>query len=208
LSVSPTSGTTAAGGSSDVTVSFDSSGLALGEHTALLCVASDDPVTPLVEVPVSLTVVEAQDPDPVVCDETIIGVHEGPLTITEGTTCLAAGAHVLGEVNVLSGAGLVATAAVVQGPVSAVGAAVVDLAFTQVTGPVLVSGVTGSVSLFANQVTGSVSLVGNSTGSSAIAVSGNTVIGSLSCFGNDPEPTHHGLPNTATAGKLGQCASL
>jgi hypothetical protein len=208
LSVSPTSGSTAPGGSSDVSVSFDSSGLELGEHTALLCVASNDPATPLVEVPVSLTVVEAQDPGPVVCDETIIGVHEGPLTIAEGTTCLAAGAHVLGEVNVLSGAGLVSTAAVVQGPVSAVGAAVVDLAFTQVTGPVLVSGVTESVSLFANQVTGSVSLVGNSTGGTAITVAGNTVIGSLSCFGNDPAPTHHGLPNTATAGKLGQCAAL
>jgi photosystem II stability/assembly factor-like uncharacterized protein len=141
--------------------------------------------------------------EPVVCDETITGVHAGALTVSEGVTCLAAGAQVLGEVNVLAGAGLVATAAVVQGPVSAVGAARVELVFSQVTGPVLVSGA-GSAALFGSQVTGSVTLLGNG----GPTVSGNTIIGSLSCFGNQPPPTDHGLPNTATAGKLGQCAGL
>ncbi|HEY8472186.1 MAG TPA: hypothetical protein VIL37_06060, partial [Natronosporangium sp.] len=76
--------------------------------------------------------------EPVVCDETISGVHAGPLTVSEGVTCLAAGAQVLGEVNVQAGAGLVGTAAVIQGPVSALGAATVELRFSQVTGPVLV----------------------------------------------------------------------
>jgi hypothetical protein len=210
LSVSPTSGSTAPGAVSEVTVSFDSAGLSVGEYEALLCVASNDPVSPVVEVPVSLSVVEDDDPTPPgepVCDETIVGVHAGPLTVSEGVTCLAAGAHVLGEVNVFAGAGLVATAAVVQGPVSAVGASVVDLAFTQVTGPVLVSGASSSVSLFANQVTGSVNLVNGATVGAPV-VSGNTVIGSLVCFANDPAPTSLGLPNTATAGKLGQCAEL
>ncbi|MPZ26364.1 MAG: S8 family serine peptidase, partial [Micromonosporaceae bacterium] len=50
LAVSPDSGSAGAGESSEVTVSFDSSGLEPGEFAALLCVASNDPVTPLVQV--------------------------------------------------------------------------------------------------------------------------------------------------------------
>jgi subtilisin family serine protease len=201
LTVSPDSGTTPAGESSEVTVSFDSTGLEPGGYEATLCVNSNDPVTPIVEVPVALTVLE----DEVICDQTIFGVHNGPLTVSDGVTCLAAGSQVLGEVNVLAGAGLIGTAAVVQGPVSAVGASVVELRYSQVTGPVLISGTTGGVSLFASQVTGSVSLLNSSAVSE---VAGNTIIGSLSCFGNQPPPTDHGLPNTATGGKLGQCAEL
>jgi subtilisin family serine protease len=208
LAASPESGTTPAGGSSEVTVSIDSTGLAAGDHEALLCVASNDPATPLVEVPVSLTVTEEPGPGPV-CDQTILGVHPGPLTVSEGVTCLAAGAMVLGTVNVLPGAGLIATAAVVQGPVSAMGATVVDVAFSQVTGPVSIVGATGTVSLFGSQVTGSVALVNNSTGATPIVVAGNTVIGSLTCTGNEPPPTDHGLPNTVVGGvKVGQCAEL
>jgi subtilisin family serine protease len=206
LSASPASGSTGAGESSEVTVTFDATDLEPGDYQALLCVVSNDPVTPLVQVPVSLTVTE-DGGGPVVCDETITGVHAGPLSVTEGVTCLAAGAQVLGEVNVSEGAGLIATAAVIQGPVSAIGASTVEIVFSQVTGPVLVSGATGSVSLFGSQVTGSVTLLNNSTGVAA-TVSGNTVIGSLSCFGNQPPPTDHGLSNTATGGKLGQCAEL
>jgi subtilisin family serine protease len=56
LSVDPDSGTTGPDGSSDVTVTFDSTGLAPGEYQAFLCVNSDDPNTPLVEVPVMLEV--------------------------------------------------------------------------------------------------------------------------------------------------------
>jgi hypothetical protein len=199
LDVSPASGATAGGSSSEVTVAFDASGLAPGDYAATLCVASDDPARSLVTVPVSLSVTE----DGGGCDETITGVHAGALTVSEGVTCLAAGAQVLGEVNVSAGAGLVATAAVIQGPVSAVGASTVELVFSQVTGPVLVSGA-GRVSLFGSQVTGSVTLLG----SGGPTVSGNTILGSLSCFGNQPPPVDHGLPNTATGGKLGQCATL
>src|SRR5690606_32589248 len=46
LSVSPAAGTTAPGASSDVTVTFDTTGLAPGEYEALLCVDSNDPVNP------------------------------------------------------------------------------------------------------------------------------------------------------------------
>ncbi len=56
LSVSPTSGSTAAAGSSNVTVTYDSTGLSPGSYSGLLCVGSNDPVNAAVEVPVSLTV--------------------------------------------------------------------------------------------------------------------------------------------------------
>ena len=58
-SVNPASGTTAAGASSNVTVTFNASGLAAGPYNGLLCVGSDDPVNPLVAVPVALTVTPA-----------------------------------------------------------------------------------------------------------------------------------------------------
>jgi hypothetical protein len=55
-SVSPESGSTEAGESSMVDVSFDSADLDLGVYTANLCVSSNDPVTPLVIVPLTMTV--------------------------------------------------------------------------------------------------------------------------------------------------------
>ena len=57
VSVTPTSGTTAAAGSSTVTVNYDATGLVPATYAALLCVDSNDPVNPTVEVPVSMTVV-------------------------------------------------------------------------------------------------------------------------------------------------------
>ncbi len=59
LTVAPTSGTTPAGDSSTVTVSFNSAGMAAGAYDANLCINSNDPVNPLVVVPVSLTVTDA-----------------------------------------------------------------------------------------------------------------------------------------------------
>ena len=57
LNVAPTSGTTAAGASSAVNLGFNSTGLAVGTYNALVCVASNDPINPVKQVPVSLTVV-------------------------------------------------------------------------------------------------------------------------------------------------------
>jgi subtilisin-like proprotein convertase family protein len=56
LSLSTTSGTTAGGNTDSVDVTLDSTGLAPGTYDAHLCVNSNDPDTPLVDVPVSLTV--------------------------------------------------------------------------------------------------------------------------------------------------------
>lgn len=59
LSVSDTDGTTAPHGSSDVTVSVSTAGLAHGHHEAFLCVASNDPASGLIRVPVSIDVTDA-----------------------------------------------------------------------------------------------------------------------------------------------------
>lgn len=58
LDVAPASGTTASYELSLINVDFDSTGLALGTYTAALCINSNDPATPQVEVPITLTVVE------------------------------------------------------------------------------------------------------------------------------------------------------
>ncbi|HJS28771.1 MAG TPA: FixG Ig-like domain-containing protein, partial [Anaerolineales bacterium] len=87
-SVSPSSGTTPGGSSSVVDVDLDSTGLSAGDYTGNLCVNSNDPVTPLVTVPVTLTVTgggppvidvspdsmsSTQAPDSVVTDTLTVG---------------------------------------------------------------------------------------------------------------------------------------
>jgi hypothetical protein len=57
-SVSPDMGTTAAMGSDTVTVTFDSTGLPVGEYEGTLCVESNDPNNPLVTVLLQLWVEE------------------------------------------------------------------------------------------------------------------------------------------------------
>jgi len=59
LSEAPVSGTVVAGASTDVTVTADATTLIAGNYTANVCVGSNDPVTPLVTVPVTLTVTPA-----------------------------------------------------------------------------------------------------------------------------------------------------
>jgi hypothetical protein len=64
LDVSPVSGATDSGGSSQVTVTFDSTGLPAGVHETELCIQNNDPNRPLVVVPVSLTVDDDEEPPP------------------------------------------------------------------------------------------------------------------------------------------------
>jgi hypothetical protein len=56
LSVSPAAGTTPPATTDTVDVTFDSTGMTPGTYDGLLCVNSNDPDAPLVEVPVTLTV--------------------------------------------------------------------------------------------------------------------------------------------------------
>jgi hypothetical protein len=56
LDVSPTSGSTAAGASSAVTLTYDSTGLADGTYTGNVCIESNDPDTSFTVVPVTLNV--------------------------------------------------------------------------------------------------------------------------------------------------------
>lgn len=76
LTLSPTSGSTNGGDVSSVTVGFDSTGLSAGVYTGTLCVNSDDPNMPLVEVPVDLTVTDPA-PEPLVCNAAAVGFEQG-----------------------------------------------------------------------------------------------------------------------------------
>ncbi len=68
LSAAPASGTTAADGSSDVTVTFDSTGLAAGSYSANVCVNSNDTEQPVVAVPVTMTVTGGGGDDVIFAD--------------------------------------------------------------------------------------------------------------------------------------------
>jgi subtilisin family serine protease len=56
LSLSPSSGTVGASGSTNVTATFNSTGLSVGTYSAMACIASNDANNPIVKVPVTLTV--------------------------------------------------------------------------------------------------------------------------------------------------------
>ena len=73
LSVSPTNGTTASISSSEVTLSYDSTGLAPGTYEGVLCIESNAANAALVQVPVTLDVIP---PDPVACSN-VVGFDVG-----------------------------------------------------------------------------------------------------------------------------------
>jgi hypothetical protein len=56
LDVAPTSGSVAAGASTVINVDVDASALAAGNHSAKICVHSNDPLNAVIEVPVSVEV--------------------------------------------------------------------------------------------------------------------------------------------------------
>jgi hypothetical protein len=74
LSVSPDTGTTGPLETTTVDVTSDSTGLVPGDYTANLCVASNDPATPLVQVPVILTVLS---PVILTCNGDVVGFETG-----------------------------------------------------------------------------------------------------------------------------------
>jgi hypothetical protein len=74
LSVAPNAGTTVPLDRTTVDVTFDSTGLTPGGYTASLCVNSNDASTPLVQVPVSLTV---ENPVLLECNGAAIAFEDG-----------------------------------------------------------------------------------------------------------------------------------
>jgi uncharacterized repeat protein (TIGR01451 family) len=72
--VTPNSGTTKPGATSEFTVIFDAAGLDLGVYTGELCVNSNDPNAPLKLVPVEMTVAYP----PVINDQTFSVVENSP----------------------------------------------------------------------------------------------------------------------------------
>ncbi len=89
LSVSPTAGTVPPSGNTPVGVTFDSTGLALGLYDGVLCVHSNDPATPLVEIPVAMTVSQTA---PSISLSKTVGTTPGvcattsSITVPEGST--------------------------------------------------------------------------------------------------------------------------
>ena len=82
LSVSPTAGTTVSGTSSLVDVTFDSTGLATGVYTGTLCVQSNDIITPLVTVPLTLSVEDPAYDVSIAPDAAITGTAGTTVTYT------------------------------------------------------------------------------------------------------------------------------
>jgi hypothetical protein len=86
VSVSPDSGSTAGGDSDDVSVVFDSTGLPTGVYTGNLCVNSNDDDTPLVTVPITLTVVTPTYAIDIAPDTDVSGLPGSTVTHTMWVT--------------------------------------------------------------------------------------------------------------------------
>jgi hypothetical protein len=104
-SVDPTSGTTTAGGTDTIDVTFDAASLTAGVYTGTLCVESNDPDEPTVLVDLTLTVVEpaaitvdpsamtsTQPPDTIVTQDLTIsnggpGILDWSIVESEAGTC-------------------------------------------------------------------------------------------------------------------------
>ncbi|MGW1344144.1 M64 family metallopeptidase [Kribbella sp. NPDC002412] len=140
------------------------------------------------------------------CTTTVTGVHNGPLYLRSGVTCLA-GATIKGPVLVAAGASVVATDSQVLGPVRAEGAADVHLLRSRVDGPVSADGVTRSLVAVGTAVDGPVSVTRSRTAEAAV-LAGNSVDGPLSCSGNAPAPVNLQAPNDVSGPRTGQCARL
>jgi hypothetical protein len=144
------------------------------------------------------------------CTETVSATHNGPLTVSEGVTCLE-GAAVRGPVTVHDGATLIAHSSRITGSVQANGALNVEFCGTRVTGSTHLSG-SSAVTLgdpaagcSGNTFIGPVDITGT-TGPSIVA--GNRIVGPLSCDDNDPAPVDHGAPNVVLGPAGGQCRDL
>jgi len=140
------------------------------------------------------------------CTETITGAHTGPLTVTEGVSCLDE-ATVRGPISVAAGAGLSIARSETRGRLTAEGAETVEIRDSEVRGGMTVQGSTGTLALTGNDIHGIVEILDNAT-TSAPLVAANTVRGPLLCTGNEPAPANDGQANTVSGRTQGQCAGL
>lgn len=143
---------------------------------------------------------------PAACGRTITGIHDGPLSVASGVTCLT-GATVNGPITVAAGATLVATDARITGPISATFAKAVHLLRTTIAGPVTLSGTTGTLELIGSSITGPTTITTTRTPEPA-AIAGNTITGPLTCTANTSAPTNLQAPNHITGPRSPQCARL
>ena len=166
------------------------------------------------------------------CQQTITGVHRGPLTVT-GSTCVLSGS-VNGPVSVRGGGSLAVLGGTIRGPVTSVGATALLLCHAAVSGPLTVIRSTGPVVIGGlgdpacgrTTISGPVSLIGNAggvrimgstvngpvtafvNGGPALTISGNTIAGPLSCAGNSPAPSDAGTSNKVRGPATGQCRTM
>ena len=141
------------------------------------------------------------------CDATVSGNLFGSIPVSEGVVCVE-GATVTGSVTVADGASLIITDSTVTGVVRADGAASVALCGSTVVGPITVSGsdsVTIGGDCQGNRITGPIVLTGNTGG---VTVGGNSLIGVLSCKDNAPAPGNAGTANHVLGITTGQCRGL
>jgi len=139
---------------------------------------------------------------PPACTRTITGPHRGPLTVTEGVTCLTE-AQVTGRVEVRPGASLVVTGGRIAGTLTASRAAAVHLLGTRLDGALAVDRA-GRLVLAGADLRGAALLTRNT----APIVSGSTVKGALACTGNTPAPADLDVPNKVSGAIGGQCRDL
>ncbi|WP_089774343.1 hypothetical protein [Ruania alba] len=125
--------------------------------------------------------IEANAPE---CTTTIDGTHHGPLTVTDGVTCIADGT-IDGPTTVNEGASLIAHGATLLGPVHSTSASWIELTESSISGGVSIVGSTRSTT-----------------------ISGSEVNGRLACSENSPAPTNLGVPNTVSGPQTGQCRDL
>ncbi|MFC4008764.1 M64 family metallopeptidase [Nonomuraea purpurea] len=134
---------------------------------------------------------------PPACTRTITGAHRGPLTVSDGVTCLN-DAQVTGAVTVGKGASLVATGGRVTGTLTASEPQALHLLKTSVTGALSVSGAK-ALTVVGADLRGAALLAGNT----APILSGTTVRGALACTGNRPAPVDLGVPNKGAGACVG-----
>ncbi len=139
---------------------------------------------------------------PPACTRTVTGAHRGPLTVTDGVTCLD-GATVTGAVKVRAGASLVVDGGRISGTLTASGAAELHLLGARVDGA-LAADRTGTLTVVGAELRGAAALTRNT----APTVSGSTVKGALTCSANSPAPADLGVPNKVTGVSGGQCRDL